>query len=230
VANPIGSQGNGYIGNRSPLLSDGLINSNTGVYAGAIPSTLYTWFGSSLQFDAITTKDAKTAYFVQGVGVYVGDTLYVESGSGGVPATNNTIVKVKTTDEIKTNTIVYDLDADLWNVIEPNSIYEFEFTLLTRCHADTDMNAKLFITTPALNDVSIYAMSTMAGLANSLQNTATTLNIAGTTGTTRIGILKGHIITRAGTGTFGISWTQATTGAGETTMAAGSILVMKKIA
>ena len=136
---------------------------------------------------------------------------------------------LKTADQTKTNDIVWADDPDLVSeTLLPNAVYRVELLLMTRADAATDLAFR--VNRSGLADADIR-------IAGDLDNSASTVftwlnqqNIAGA-GTTalRMGNYIGYLVTGADAGSVAIQWRQQTAGAGASTLARGSMMMLRRV-
>jgi hypothetical protein len=168
------------------------------------------------------------------------------SGGGGLPEApqdNNSYARrnaawvevprfltyIKTADETKTSNIVWADDGELVSeTLVANAVYRVELLLVTKSDAATDLAFR--VQRSGLSDADLRLAGDLDNAASVVFTWAQQQNIAGAGATAlRMGNWIGYLITGASTGAIAIQWRQQTSGAGQTTLARGSMLMLRRV-
>jgi len=136
---------------------------------------------------------------------------------------------VKPEDTTKNSDVVFADDPHLvTETLEANSFYRVEFLLMTKSGAATDLSFRVSRT--GLADADLRYGGDLDNPAAPVVTWNTVRNIAGAGATVlRMGNYIGYLKTGSNMGTLAIQWRQQTSGVGDSTLAEGSMLMLRKI-
>lgn len=137
---------------------------------------------------------------------------------------------VKSTDQTKNSDVVWADDPDLVSeTLVANAVYRVELLLLTMADAATDLAFRLQRT--GLSDADLRVAGDLDNAAATTFTWASQQNIAGAGATAlRMGNYIGMLTTGSNTGVVAVQWRQQTSGAGNSTLKAGSMLMLRRVA
>lgn len=137
---------------------------------------------------------------------------------------------VKPADTTKNNDVVWADDPDLVSeTLVANAIYRVELLMLTSSDSATDLSFRFQRT--GLSDANLRVAGDLDNAAASTFTWLNQQNIAGSSATNyRMGNYIGVLQTGANTGAVSIQWRQQTTGAGNSTLRAGSMMMLRRVA
>lgn len=137
---------------------------------------------------------------------------------------------VKLADTTKNNDITWADDVDLVSeTLVANAVYRLELLLMTQSDAATDLAFR--VQRSGLSDADMRLAGDLDNAASAVFTWGTQQNIAGAGATARrMGNYIGWIITGDDTGSVSVQWRQQTTGAGNSTLAKGSMLMLRRVA
>lgn len=135
----------------------------------------------------------------------------------------------KSADQTKNNDVVWADDPDLVSeTLVANAVYRIELLLMTKADAATDLSFRVQRT--GLSDAELYLAGDLDNAASTVFTWAAQQNIAGAGATAlRMGNYIGYIITGSDTGTVAVQWRQQTSGAGNSTLGRGSMLMLRRV-
>lgn len=137
---------------------------------------------------------------------------------------------VKPEDTTKNNDVVWADDPHLVSeTLMANAVYRVELLLLTSADAATDLAFRMGRT--GLSDANLRLAGDLDNAASATFPFNNQQNIAGSGATSlRMGNYIGMLTTGTDTGVLSVQWRQQTSGAGNSTLNAGSMMMLRRVA
>lgn len=132
-------------------------------------------------------------------------------------------------DKTKNNDVTWVNDDELiTETLMPNALYRIELLIMSMSDAATDLAFRVART--GLTDADLRLAGDLDNAASVTFTWNNQQNIAGAGATAlRMGNYIGYLKTGAVDGTLAIQWRQQTTGAGNTTLGANSMLMLRRV-